>query len=408
MESLLSWVANEENLTRIAEGKTKVIYKIKGNEEFVLIRSKDQLTAFNAARKNDLEGKAAIANKTTVNVFKLLKEIGIVTHFVTAASNCEFIARQCKMIPIEWVARRIATGSFLKRNPGVPEGYRFSEPKIETFYKDDANDDPQYSDEQILCSNFEFNGVKIGKPEINLMKRMTSVIFKVLERCWARHTCSLVDMKVEYGVTSKGEIVLADVIDNDSWRVWPLGDRRLQLDKQVYSPAFQVMETTFLFSTPPRCRALIIMGSPTDQAHCEKIAMGCRSLGITPILRVSSAHKTTCETLDIVAEYDDDETPTIIIAVAGRSNGLGPVLAGNFTLPVINCPPLTDDNMTNDIWSSLRMPSGLGCSTVLGADEAALCAAKQMARYDHMVFGRILAMQLNNAIKLLKADKSGV
>ncbi|KAK6048830.1 phosphoribosylaminoimidazole carboxylase [Cooperia oncophora] len=184
----------------------------------------------------------------------------------------------------------------------------------------------------------------------------------------------------------------------------------------------KVMETTFLFSTPPRCRALIIMGSPTDQAHCEKIAMGCRSLGITPILRVSSAHKvtppieysdwlahltllkTTCETLDIVAEYDDDETPTIIIAVAGRSNGLGPVLAGNFTLPVINCPPLTDDNMTNDIWSSLRMPSGLGCSTVLGADEAALCAAKQMARYDHMVFGRILAMQLNNAIKLLVSE----
>lgn len=53
-----------------------------------------------------------------------------------------------------------------------------------------------------------------------------------------------------------------------------------------------------------------------------------------------------------------DGVPTIFVAVAGRSNGLGPVMSGNTVYPVINCPPVTSDWGAQDIWSSLRMPSG--------------------------------------------------
>ncbi len=50
--------------------------------------------------------------------------------------------------------------------------------------------------------------------------------------------------------------------------------------------------------------------------------------------------------------------PTVFIAVAGRSNGLGPVCSGNTTWPVINCPPVKADWGPEDVWSSLRLPSG--------------------------------------------------
>lgn len=76
-----------------------------------------------------------------------------------------------------------------------------------------------------MSAAFEFNGRKIGKHEFSWMRRSTSTIFRILERAWHRQGCVLVDMKIEFGVTTDGEVVLADVIDNDSWRVWPNGDR---------------------------------------------------------------------------------------------------------------------------------------------------------------------------------------
>lgn len=53
-----------------------------------------------------------------------------------------------------------------------------------------------------------------------------------------------------------------------------------------------------------------------------------------------------------------DGIPTVFVAVAGRSNGLGPVMSGNTAYPVVNCPPLSADWGAQDIWSSLRLPSG--------------------------------------------------
>jgi len=325
------------------------------------------------------------------------------------------------MVPIEWVTRRVATGSFLKRHPGVTEGYRFSPPKQETFFKDDANHDPQWSEEQLLCAKIKVANVLIGQREVDIMSQTTLVVFEILEKIWNSLGCQLVDMKVEFGVDNEtGEILLADVIDSDSWRLWPSGDKRLMKDKQVYRNLTEVTQEALdqvkqnfawtlnklkEFKTEPYGRVAILMGAPSDLQHCNKIKAELQSMNVPTFMKITSAHKTTQDSLKTIAKYEADGVPTVFIGVAGRSNGLGPVTSANTTYPVINSPPVTPEWAAEDIWSSLRLPSGLGAPTVLLPETAAIHAAQILAVNDVMLWAKLRAKQLNTRKTIFEADQ---
>ncbi|XP_076259437.1 PAICS bifunctional enzyme [Rhynchophorus ferrugineus] len=403
----------------IIEGKTKQVYDLPSLPGHCILLSKDRITAGDGVKAHDLKGKAVISNKTTCKVFEILSSVGVPTAFVKSASENAFVSRKCEMIPIEWVTRRLATGSFLKRHPGVKEGYRFAPVKHETFFKDDANHDPQWSEEQIISAQFKVNGVLIGENEVDYMARISIIVFEILEKIWQTRNCALIDMKIEFGVDTTGDIVVADVIDSDSWRLWPSGDKRLMVDKQVYRNLATVTEQdldtvkrNFEWVAdqldhllPPNDHlVVIIMGSPSDKEHCNKIKKYCEDLGLNVETRVSSAHKTTENTLKIISHYESLNIKVVFIAAAGRSNGLGPVISGNTDFPVINCPPVTKDDIDRDIWSSLNVPSGLGCTTVVYPETAALAAAQTISLNNYIIWSKLRVRRLSNYKTLPKAD----
>ncbi len=212
----------------LAEGKTKLIYAYPGDAGLAYMVNKDQITAGDGARRNELAGKSRWSTITTANVFTLLNREGIATHLVKQIDDVTLLVRRCTMLPIEQVQRRIATGSYLKRHPEVSEGTRFEPVLVETFLKDDARHDPQIEIDDIIKMELA------TAQEVAWMARQGQHVFETLERAWAKVDVTLVDLKIEFGRDSKGDLLVADVIDNDSWRLWPGGDKTRMLDKQVY------------------------------------------------------------------------------------------------------------------------------------------------------------------------------
>jgi phosphoribosylaminoimidazole-succinocarboxamide synthase len=195
---------------------------------------KDSISAGDGARRNVIEGKGALSCQTTSNVFKALERAGLPTHFVDKIDDTTMLVRGCRMVPLEVVMRRIATGSYLKRHPEASEGSRFDSILVEFFQKDDARHDPLIHPEDIRKEGIA------SASEVLAMTDLGRQAFEVLEEAWARQDVTLVDMKIEFGRDADGNLLIGDVIDNDSWRIWPGGQRGNMLDKQVYREMKQV------------------------------------------------------------------------------------------------------------------------------------------------------------------------
>ncbi len=151
---------------------------------------------------------------------------------------------------------------------------------------------------------------------------------------------------------------------------------------------------------------VILMGSKADMEHCTKISNACREYGLETVLRIASAHKTPEHAISILKEYEADDQPKVYITVAGRSNALSGFTDGSVSAPVIACPPSSDSFGGADVFSSLRMPSGIAPAVVLEPANAALLAAKIFGVANIEVREQVKASQKRAADKIIKDDAS--
>jgi 5-(carboxyamino)imidazole ribonucleotide mutase len=151
-------------------------------------------------------------------------------------------------------------------------------------------------------------------------------------------------------------------------------------------------------------KAIVIMGSERDLDFSRSIANYLKLLGINYEFRVASAHKTPEKVLEIIREFENEKV--VFITVAGRSNALSAFIDGNTSKPVIACPPYSDKFGGADIFSSLRVPSGIGSVVTIEPEGAAIATAKILALEDAELLANVKGYQDSKRKDLEKANES--
>jgi phosphoribosylaminoimidazole-succinocarboxamide synthase len=197
---------------KLYEGKAKILYPTD-DPEILLSHFKDDATAFNAQKRGQIVGKGEMNCAISTQLFKLLEAAGIPTHFIDRPAPDQMLVKKVRILPVEVVVRNIAAGSLCKQT-GLPEGKVLPAPLVEFYLKNDALGDPLLTRDRLLL-------LELATPEqldqlISQALRINEILIDFFNRCGI----TLVDFKLEFGLSSTQQLLLADEISPDTCRLW--------------------------------------------------------------------------------------------------------------------------------------------------------------------------------------------
>ena len=207
------------------EGKAKQVFATDDPER-VIVRFKDDATAFNAQKRGTIAGKGEVNNAVSTLLYRELQEAGVPTHFVTQLSPREQLVRRVRIVPVEVIVRNRAAGTFASRY-GVEEGLPLDPTVIEFCLKSDALGDPPMNAATAVALGLA------GEAELELLFELAAEVNEYLLARFAVAGLDLVDFKLEFGVDDDDQLLLADEISPDTCRLWDL-ETEEKLDKDRF------------------------------------------------------------------------------------------------------------------------------------------------------------------------------
>jgi phosphoribosylaminoimidazole-succinocarboxamide synthase len=197
---------------KLYEGKAKILHTTD-NPDILLTHFKDDATAFNAQKRGSIVGKGAVNCAMSAHLFKLMEANGVPTHFINCPTAIEMRVKAVKILPIEVVVRNIAAGSLCQQT-GLELGTILSQPLVEFYYKNDGLGDPLLTLDRLRLLDLATDD------QVDQLRRMALRINDLLTAFFDQCGITLVDFKLEFGIDSKSQLLLADEISPDTCRLW--------------------------------------------------------------------------------------------------------------------------------------------------------------------------------------------
>jgi phosphoribosylaminoimidazole carboxylase PurE protein len=153
----------------------------------------------------------------------------------------------------------------------------------------------------------------------------------------------------------------------------------------------------------------VVMGSDSDLKVMEGCIEQLREFGLTPEVRIISAHRTPRVAAEF-AETAESRGIQVIIAAAGMAAHLAGAMAAWSILPVIGVPLAAEPGIggLDALLSTVQMPPGVPVATVAigkpGAKNAAILAVQILARHDPTLRNKLAEFKTKQAQAVQQKD----
>ena len=417
-------------LKKLHSGKVRESYRLDAQHR--LLVATDRLSCFDRILPRSFLGKGTVLTQMAAEWFHLTKTI-VPNHFVkTVAPNITMV-REAQPLPVEFIVRQYLTGSLwrayekgVRKISGVelPDGMKKDQKFAQAILTPTTKEkvDRPVSPAEIIEHGW------VSRKNYDAIAEIALKLFAYGQSVCQSHGLSMVDTKYEFGLIDD-EITLIDEIHTpDCSRFWLLDKREaanespwfdkeyirqyllenkndnLEVPDAILAEAKRRYEWVYhqLFDRSPHqsstiplatqtyfhlveqkiikpAYVAIVMGSKEDLSFAQQIRDLLLTHNIMIDMHIVSAHKNGERITELAQEYNDSIEPGCVIAVAGRSNGLGGALSANLNIPVINCPPFKDrTDIQLNVYSSLLMPSQAPAVTAVYPEQAASAALRAL------------------------------
>lgn len=489
---------------KLFNGKTKTIYSVIDQPNLICIHRKDfhdptsSILSIPGTRRNSVDSPVRFPNSQqtrldkqseqvnrgilvtsiTSYVYEILRQASIPTFFVASHGQADmFIAKRCTMIPILWIIRRFPNETYVKRSQEIPHGHRFIPPIIEIFYKrhsivyqrgsinnsdenhesdresqyDDSDSDSDecissiWSYEQLLNTNINTENVKISQIDIEYMYEICCTVFDILEHVWmVKKNCQLIDLKIEFGITTTKEIVIANVYDVDTWHILRPNESFMSDEKKSIEAKLlwinnslkdildidrhSLFQTKLIFDykideqqeiddvstddlplAPSKTsRCIIVCSALNDIEYGQQMKTTLNEIyNIQCDIRLFSVYKSTQTILKFLSNYSHEHCrPTVFVTLGSIQNGLATCLSSNSQYPIIHCSIRNKDQQNNlvDINSFVSHDTSL-FTVVFSLSSAVQNVIQILAMNDWRLWAKQRGRRFKKHMDLILADQ---